>query len=128
MEKIGAEVIPLYCDSDGTFPNHHPDPTVDENLVDLIDTVRACTISFTEKCDAIEGVIDFTVFDERGAYHGGGSDHFVRTKNLHHLVVFDDPVLQRGYTTDLEMFDPIQRALHVFGLDGNQQDICRFKM
>lgn len=40
LEKIGAEVIPLYCDSDGTFPNHHPDPTVDENLVDLIDTVR----------------------------------------------------------------------------------------
>ncbi|MGH7481551.1 MAG: phosphomannomutase, partial [Longimicrobiales bacterium] len=27
---IGAEVVPLYCDSDGTFPNHHPDPTVDE--------------------------------------------------------------------------------------------------
>ena len=40
LEQIGAEVIPLYCDSDGTFPNHHPDPTVDENLVDLIDTVR----------------------------------------------------------------------------------------
>jgi phosphomannomutase/phosphoglucomutase len=40
LEEIGAEVIPLYCDSDGTFPNHHPDPTVDEYLVDLIDTVR----------------------------------------------------------------------------------------
>ena len=41
LEEIGAEVIPLYCDSDGTFPNHHPDPTVDEYLVDLIDTVHA---------------------------------------------------------------------------------------
>lgn len=40
LEAIGADVIPLYCDSDGTFPNHHPDPTVDEYLVDLIDTVR----------------------------------------------------------------------------------------
>ena len=40
LEALGAEVIPLYCDSDGTFPNHHPDPTVDEYLVDLIDTVR----------------------------------------------------------------------------------------
>ncbi len=39
LEAIGADVIPLYCDSDGTFPNHHPDPTVDEYLVDLIDTV-----------------------------------------------------------------------------------------
>jgi phosphomannomutase/phosphoglucomutase len=30
-----VEVIPLFCDSDGTFPNHHPDPVVDENLADL---------------------------------------------------------------------------------------------
>jgi len=33
-------VTPLFCESDGTFPNHHPDPTVDENLEDLIRTVR----------------------------------------------------------------------------------------
>ena len=30
----------LYCESDGRFPNHHPDPTVDENVVDLIALVR----------------------------------------------------------------------------------------
>ncbi len=41
LTKIGAEVIPIYCESDGTFPNHHPDPTVDENVVDLIERVRA---------------------------------------------------------------------------------------
>jgi phosphomannomutase/phosphoglucomutase len=40
LEAIGAEVVPLYCESDGTFPNHHPDPTVDENLVDLIALVK----------------------------------------------------------------------------------------
>lgn len=40
LGAIGAEVIPLYCESDGTFPNHHPDPTVDEYLVDMIDLVR----------------------------------------------------------------------------------------
>ena len=40
LRSIGAEVIPLFCTSDGTFPNHHPDPTVDENLVDLIATVK----------------------------------------------------------------------------------------
>ena len=40
LEALGAEVTPLYCDSDPTFPNHHPDPTVDENLEDLIRTVR----------------------------------------------------------------------------------------
>jgi phosphomannomutase / phosphoglucomutase len=35
LRRAGAEVIPLFCESDGTFPNHHPDPTVDENMVDL---------------------------------------------------------------------------------------------
>lgn len=40
LEAIGTEVIPLYCDSDGTFPNHHPDPTIDACLIDLIDTVE----------------------------------------------------------------------------------------
>jgi phosphomannomutase/phosphoglucomutase len=40
LGEIGVEVIPLFCESDGTFPNHHPDPTVDKNLVDLIAKVR----------------------------------------------------------------------------------------
>jgi phosphomannomutase / phosphoglucomutase len=40
LEALGAEVIPLFCDSDGTFPNHHPDPTVMENLRDLQAEVR----------------------------------------------------------------------------------------
>ena len=35
LEALGAEVTPLFCESDGTFPNHHPDPTVPENLRDL---------------------------------------------------------------------------------------------
>ncbi|MBM3290320.1 MAG: phosphomannomutase/phosphoglucomutase [Candidatus Hydrogenedentes bacterium] len=39
-EQLGCEVIPLYCDVDGTFPNHHPDPTVPENLKDLIAKVK----------------------------------------------------------------------------------------
>jgi len=34
--RLGAEVIPLFCDVDGRFPNHHPDPTVAKNLQDLI--------------------------------------------------------------------------------------------
>lgn len=35
IEKLGCEVIPLYCEVDGHFPNHHPDPTIAENLRDL---------------------------------------------------------------------------------------------
>ncbi|WP_202845147.1 phosphomannomutase/phosphoglucomutase [Luteimonas saliphila] len=40
LEAIGAEVIPLFCEIDGTFPNHHPDPSEPHNLVDLIGTVK----------------------------------------------------------------------------------------
>jgi phosphomannomutase/phosphoglucomutase len=39
LRRTGAVVIPLYCESDGTFPNHHPDPTVDEYIRDLRATV-----------------------------------------------------------------------------------------
>ena len=31
LEQLGCEVIPLYCEVDGSFPNHHPDPTVEAN-------------------------------------------------------------------------------------------------
>lgn len=40
LEGIGCEVIPLYCDVDGTFPNHHPDPSDPHNLQDLILSVK----------------------------------------------------------------------------------------
>jgi phosphomannomutase/phosphoglucomutase len=40
LTALGAEVVPLFCESDGTFPNHHPDPTVLENLRDLQAEVR----------------------------------------------------------------------------------------
>lgn len=40
LEAIGCEVIPLYCEPDGRFPNHHPDPTVVEYIQDLIRTTR----------------------------------------------------------------------------------------
>ncbi|HET9620503.1 MAG TPA: phosphomannomutase/phosphoglucomutase [Kofleriaceae bacterium] len=38
-KKLGFDVVPLYCELDGRFPNHHPDPTQPENLRDLIATV-----------------------------------------------------------------------------------------
>jgi phosphomannomutase/phosphoglucomutase len=39
--RLGFEVVPLYCEPDGTFPNHHPDPTQPENVADLIAAVKA---------------------------------------------------------------------------------------
>ena len=41
LEKLGCSVIPLYCDSDPSFPHHFPDPTKVENMQDLIAAVRS---------------------------------------------------------------------------------------
>nr|WP_245800959.1 phosphomannomutase/phosphoglucomutase [Halomonas utahensis] len=40
IRELGCEVTPLYCDVDGDFPNHHPDPGKPENLEALIETVK----------------------------------------------------------------------------------------
>ncbi|MFO7987231.1 MAG: phosphomannomutase/phosphoglucomutase [Desulfatiglandaceae bacterium] len=39
-QRLGFEVIPLFCEPDGRFLNHHPDPTVPENLEQMISTVK----------------------------------------------------------------------------------------
>ncbi|MDO9508956.1 MAG: phosphomannomutase/phosphoglucomutase [Thermovirgaceae bacterium] len=61
LKDIGCEVIPLFAEPDGTFPNHHPDPTKREYLVDLIETVRRegadLGLGFDGDADRI-GVID----------------------------------------------------------------------
>ena len=61
LDRLGVEWTGLYCVSDGTFPNHHPDPTVPENLVDIIAKVRETGadvgIAFDGDADRI-GVID----------------------------------------------------------------------
>jgi len=40
LKRLGCDVTELYCKIDGTFPNHHPDPSKPENLVDLIAEVK----------------------------------------------------------------------------------------
>jgi phosphomannomutase/phosphoglucomutase len=40
FQKMGVEVIPLYCEMDGHFPHHHPDPTLPEAMQDLIRMVK----------------------------------------------------------------------------------------
>ncbi|HIA74296.1 MAG TPA: phosphomannomutase/phosphoglucomutase [Gemmatimonadetes bacterium] len=61
LEAIGADVTPLFCESDPTFPNHHPDPTVDENLIDIIRAVESDNhdlgVAFDGDADRI-GAID----------------------------------------------------------------------
>lgn len=45
-KKMGVELTELFCDVDGSFPNHHPDPTKEKNLEDLIAKVRETGADF----------------------------------------------------------------------------------
>jgi phosphomannomutase / phosphoglucomutase len=38
--RLGCEIVPLFCEVDGNFPNHHPDPSKPENLQDVIQALR----------------------------------------------------------------------------------------
>jgi phosphomannomutase/phosphoglucomutase len=93
LERLGANLTTLFCESDGTFPNHHPDPTVPENLEDIIGAVRAeradVGVAFDGDADRI-GVID----DEGGIVWG---DHV--------LILYARDVLQRTGKGQAVIFD-----------------------
>ena len=84
LAAIGAEVTPLYCEIDGTFPNHHPDPSEPENLADLIKMVA--------RLDADLGL----------AFDGDGDRLGVVTRDGHNifpdrlLMLFAADVLERN--------------------------------
>lgn len=81
--RLGVNATCLFCESDGTFPNHHPDPTVEANLRDLINAVAK------EKADigiAFDGDADrIGVIDEKGEIIWG--DHL--------LILYARDVLER---------------------------------
>ncbi len=64
LERLGIEVVPMFCDPDGNFPNHHPDPTVAENLESLKERVLAENADFGIGFDGDADRIG--VVDERG--------------------------------------------------------------
>ena len=89
FRSMGFDVVPLFCEMDARFPNHHPDPTVVENLQDLIRAVKAekaeVGIAYDGDADRI-GVIDdqgkvlwgdqlMILFSRYGAGGGPGGGH-----------------------------------------------------
>jgi phosphomannomutase/phosphoglucomutase len=82
--EMGFEVIPLFCEPDGNFPNHHPDPTVPENMKSLIERVAL------ERADlgiAFDGDADrIGVADESGSIIWGDQM----------MVIFSRPILKES--------------------------------
>ena len=84
LAAIGAEVTPLYCEIDGNFPNHHPDPSEAENLVDLVSTVQ--------RLEADLGVAFDGDGDRLGVVTREGNNIFADRL----LMLFADDVLERN--------------------------------
>ena len=64
LKKLGVEVEELYCNVDSSFPNHHPDPTVDSNLKDIISKIEGKDFDLGM---AFDGDADrIVVIDENG--------------------------------------------------------------
>jgi phosphomannomutase / phosphoglucomutase len=64
FRNLGAEVIELFCEPDGRFPNHHPDPTLPEAMERLVETVRATGADFGVGYDGDADRLG--VIDDRG--------------------------------------------------------------
>jgi len=64
LRALGCEVIEMYCEPDGRFPNHHPDPTVEKYMGDLIEVMKN---SDAEVGIGLDGDADRTgIIDEKG--------------------------------------------------------------
>ncbi|HSG48270.1 MAG TPA: phosphomannomutase/phosphoglucomutase [Longimicrobiales bacterium] len=93
LERLGAHVVPLFCDSDGTFPNHHPDPTVDENLVDLMAAVK------------VHGAEVGIAFDGDGDRIGAVDEHGNVIRGDVLLLLFGLDLMERKGTGKKLVFD-----------------------
>ena len=84
LEAIGADVEELYCEIDGTFPNHHPDPSEPHNLNDLI--------SMVQRLDADLGIAFDGDGDRLGVVTRDGENIFADRL----LMLFAADVLERN--------------------------------
>ena len=93
MRALGVDATGLFTESDGTFPNHHPDPTVPENLQDLIAAVQR---EGAEMGVAFDGDADrIGLVDDQGRIIWG--DHI--------LILYARDVLERTGTGQSIIFD-----------------------
>ncbi len=82
--ELGIEVTELFCNPDGNFPNHHPDPTEDKNLVDIISNIKEGEYDFGV---AYDGDADrVVIIDEKGK--------IIRSDIL--MAIFLPEVMEKG--------------------------------
>ena len=108
LRAQGADTVELFCESDGSFPNHHPDPTVPENLADLQAAVKKhqaeIGIAFDGDGDRIGAV------DEHGNILFGDQLLVIYGRDLVHRLGKGRPVI-----FDVKCSDILPQALEKAG-------------
>ncbi len=92
FRALGCEVIELFCEVDGTFPNHHPDPARPENLQDLIACLRRTDAELGLAFDGDGDRLGVVTKDGRIIYPDRQMMLFVRDILAHHPgaeIIFD---------------------------------------
>ncbi len=106
LKKIGVEVKELYCNVDSTFPNHHPDPTVDSNLDDIIHEIKKgdfdLGIAFDGDADRIVAI------DEKG--------NIIRSDNL--IALFLPEIINdrnKKIIFDVKCSEALEKMINHYG-------------
>ena len=107
---LGVNVIDLFCEEDGDFPNHHPDPTVKANLQDAIEKVRESNADFAV---AYDGDADrLGVLDEKGTIIWGDMLLLIYAKEI--KKYYDKPKIIADVKASQVLFD----KLHDMNIEG----------
>jgi len=107
LRELECDVTELFCEPNGNFPNHHPDPTIPENLEDLIEAVK------THKADfgiAYDGDADrIGVVDENGSIIWGDQLMIIFARDILGQAAGDKSTFVGDVKCSQTMYDEIKR-------------------
>ena len=106
LESLGFSVVPLFCEMDGRFPNHHPDPTIVKNMQEL---ARAVASEKATLGIAYDGDADrIGVVDEKGNILWGDELTLLFAREL--LKIEPGAAIVGEVKCSMRMYDEIARA------------------
>ncbi|MCA1933239.1 MAG: phosphomannomutase/phosphoglucomutase [Calditerrivibrio sp.] len=105
FRSLGVDVVELFCEPDGRFPNHHPDPTVEKNLIDAKKSVIENRADFAV---AFDGDADrIGVLDEKGDIIWGDILLYIYGKELKKR--YEKPTIIADVKASQVLFDSLEK-------------------
>jgi phosphomannomutase / phosphoglucomutase len=103
LRSLGCDIIELFCEVDGTFPNHHPDPAQPKNLQDLISVVKQ------ENCDY--GIAFDGDGDRLGLVSKNGQIIYADRQIILYVQSILDKLQEKHQTKNLENINPVPQII-----------------